>query len=124
MSIRTAGFTLAGAFILMLWGSGILLAQDATPSAPAPSVSGELAFSEPILFDYDRDGQQERVQFWIEFEARPAPREPSPEVESGSLTYYVFDLESKQRVNDWMLGFNMTMGGGFPQAGEPGQGAP
>jgi hypothetical protein len=97
---------------------GMLLAQDGTLPPPAPSVSGELAFSETIVFDYDRDGTQERVQFWIDFEARPAPGGPSPEVESGTLTYYVLDLESGQRVDDWMLGFNMTMGGGFPRAGE------
>lgn len=118
MSLRTAGFTLAVALVLVPGSLRILLAQDAAPSAPAPSVSGELAFSEPIVFDYDRDGHQEHVQFWIELEARPAPGEPSPEVESGALRYFVFDLESRQRIDDWMLGFNMTMGGGFPQAGE------
>ena len=118
MNIRVAGFTVTAALILLLGSLGMLLAQDGTPAAPAPSVSGELAFSEAIVFDYDRDGVQERVQFWIEFEARPAPGGPSPEVESGSLTYYVFDLESGQRVDDWMVGFNMTMGGGFPRAGE------
>jgi hypothetical protein len=105
--------------VLLVAGTVVMLpAQDGRQPASAPSVSGELAFSETLVFDYDRDGTQNRVQFWIAFEARPAPGEPSPEVESGSLTYYVFDLESKQRVDDWMIGFNMTMGGGFPRAGE------
>jgi len=116
MRIRNSGITVAAALILVS-GTVAILAQDGTPSA-GPSVSGELAFSNTLVFDYDRDGKQERVQFWIEFEARPAPGEPSPEVASGSLTYYVFDLESEQRVDDWLLGFNMTMGGGFPRAGE------
>jgi hypothetical protein len=118
MSIGTAGITVTAALVLGAGMAGLLLAQDGTPSAAGPSVSGELAFSDAILFDYDRDGKQERVQFWIEFEARPAPGETSPEVESGSLTYYVFDLESGQRVDDWLLGFNMTMGGDFPRASE------
>jgi hypothetical protein len=117
MSIRTAGVTVTAALVLVLGTVGMLLAQIPAPP-PAPSVSGELAFSDTIVFDYDRDGEQERVQFWIAFEAQPAPGEPSPEVAGGSLTYYVFDLESEQRVDDWLLGFNMTMGGGFPRAGE------
>ena len=118
MSSRAIGVASTGAALLALGVVGILLAQDGAPPAPGPSVSGELAFSETLVFDYDRDGTQNRVQFWIDFEARPAPGEPSPRVTSGSLTYYVFDLDSKQRVDDWMIGFNMTMGGGFPRAGE------
>jgi hypothetical protein len=124
MSARALGVTLLNVVLLVTAMVGILLAQEETPAEPAAptesmaSVSGELAFSEPILFDYDRDGEQERVQFWIEFEARPAPGEPGPEVASGSLRYYVFDLESERRIDDWMLGFNMSMGGGFPRAGE------
>lgn len=117
MSIRIAGITVAAALTLAAGTVGIL-AQDGSSPVPGPSVSGELAFSDTLVFDYDRDGEQERVQFWIEFEARPAPGEPSPEVAGGSLTYYVFDLESERRVDDWLLGFNMTMGGGFPRAGE------
>ncbi|MEE4272846.1 MAG: hypothetical protein V2I67_14325 [Thermoanaerobaculales bacterium] len=118
MSSRAIGIATTGAVVLVVGMVGTLLAQDGPPPVSGPSVSGELAFSETLVFDYDRDGVQERVQFWIEFEARPAPVEPSPEVESGSLDYYVFDLDSEQRVDDWMLGFNMTMGGGFPRAGE------
>jgi hypothetical protein len=118
MSIRTAQFTVTAALVLGAGMVGLLPAQSPTPTASAPSVSGELAFSDVIVFDYDRDGTQNRVQFWIEFEARPAPGEPGSDVAGGSLTYYVFDLESGQRVDDWLLGFNMTMGGGFPRAGE------
>lgn len=118
MGGRTRGIGWASALLLVLGMVGLALAQGATPSASGPSLSGELAFGEPIVFDYDRDGHQERVQFWIELEARPAPGEPSPEVESGALRYFVFDLDRQQRIDDWMLGFNMTMGGGFPQAGE------
>jgi hypothetical protein len=117
MTIKTTAITVTATFVLVAGMVGISLAQDA-PLPSGPSVSGELAFSDAIVFDYDRDGAQERVQFWIEFEARPAPGEPSPEVAGGSLTYFVFDLDSEQRVDDWLLGFNMTMGGGFPRAGE------
>lgn len=118
MSARGIGLMSASAALLVLGVVGLLLAQDSPSEISGPAVSGELAFSETLVFDYDRDGTQERVQFWIAFEARPAPGEPSPEVESGSLRYYVYDLDGKRRVDDWMIGFNMTMGGGFPRAGE------
>ena len=118
MSAIGIGVASASAVLLALGGAGLLPAQGDPSAEPGPSVSGALAFSETIVFDYDRDGEQERVQFWIEFEARPAPGEPSPKVESGALRYYVFDVESQRRIDDWMLGFNMTMGGDFPRAGE------
>jgi hypothetical protein len=125
MSGKNVRATLVGAVLLALGTVGAHLAangQPATPAPtappPAPSVAGELAFSETIVFDYDRDRKQDRVQFWIAFEARPAPGEPSPKVESGSLKYFVYDLARKQRIDNWMLGFNMTMGGDFPRAGE------
>lgn len=118
MSGRSFGVASTLGALLVSATVGVLTAQDVRPAASAPSVSGELAFSETLVFDYDRDGTQNRVQFWIAFEGRPAPGEPSPRVESGTLRYYVLDLESGQLVDNWMIGFNMTMGGGFPRAGE------
>jgi hypothetical protein len=111
---------LAGVVLLAVGMVGVLLAQEKAPPPPAaaPSLHAELAFSQTIVFDYDRDGKANRVQFWIELEAHPAPGEPGPEAESGSMKYFVFDLESKRRIDNWMLGFNMSMGGGFPKAGE------
>lgn len=111
-------------FALGMVGALAAVQQPAAPAAAptaavtGPSVSGELAFSEAIVFDYDRDKKQDRVQFWIAFEARPAPGEPNPKVEGGSLKYFVYDLRRKARIDNWMLGFTMTMGGGFPRAGE------
>jgi hypothetical protein len=115
---EVARAALAGVVLLAAGMAGVLLAQDGAPPGPGASLAGELAFSEVVLFDYDRDGTLDRVQFWVAFEARPAPGEPSPEVESGSLSYFVFDLEEKRRIDNWMMGFTMTMGGDFPRAGE------
>jgi hypothetical protein len=83
-------------------------------------VSGELAFSETMVFDYDRDGTPDRVQFWIEIEGRPAlgtPGSPDARPEAGSVRYFVLDVERGRRIDDWLIGFNMD--GGFPAAGEP-----
>lgn len=121
MRARTPGIMPLVTLLLVCEMVGISVGQEDTTARPAVSVAGELAFSETLVFDYDRDGVQERVQFWISFEAVPPPGGPDaadPETESGSLVYYVYDLESEQLVDDWMVGFNMTMGGGFPRAGE------
>jgi len=121
MNVRALAFASTGIALLVLGVARTIVAQDGPPDDAAVSVSGELAFSEVLVFDYDRDGVQERVQFWIEFAAQPpagGPGATDPTLQGGSLVYYVYDLEAEERVDDWMVGFNMTMGGGFPRAGE------
>jgi hypothetical protein len=96
-----------------------LAAADTWPPPPA-SIRGELAFSEIIAFDYNRDGTPDRVQFWIELKGQPAlgaPGQIGAQQESGSVSYFVLDVERQERINDWLLGFNMA--GGFPVAGQP-----
>lgn len=101
------------------------LAADNAPTAQAkpvspPYVSGELAFTDAIAFDYNRDGTRDRVQFWIEIQGQPAsgePGTPGARPESGFVSYFVLDLESRRRIDNWLLGFNMA--GGFPVAGQP-----
>jgi hypothetical protein len=104
----------------MLVSAGTALASGA-PTTPVPSsLHGELAFSDVIAFDYNRDGTLDRVQFWIEIRGEQAigePGSPGARPESGSVNYFVVDRASKRRIDDWLLGFNM--GGGFPVAGEP-----
>jgi hypothetical protein len=89
------------------------------PAAPAPPYfSGEVAFSEVMVFDYDRDGTRDKVQFWIAVEGQPAigkPGEPGARAESGSVRYFVYDVERKKKIKDWLMGFNM----GFPVAEQP-----
>lgn len=116
---------LLSATLLVLGLVGHALAADNASTAPAkplspPCFSGKLAFTDAIAFDYNRDGTRDRVQFWIEIEGQPAsgaPGTPGARSESGSVRYFVFDLESKRRIDNWLLGFNMA--GGFPVAGQP-----
>jgi hypothetical protein len=120
--------TLPSAALLMLFAFGTTAAQHAespaSAAAPPPgaSIYGELAFSETIGFDYNRDGTTDSVQFWIELKAQPAvgkPGTPGARAESGSVSYFVLDLKSGRRIDDWLLGLNMTgLVGGFPVAGE------
>jgi hypothetical protein len=92
-------------------------AAEKPPLTP-PYLSGELAFSEVLAFDYDRDGKPDKVQFWIAVEGQPAvgkAGEPGARPESGSIRYFVYDVERSKKVKDWLMGFNM----GFPVADEP-----
>lgn len=91
-------------------------AANAGPAATAASFAGELAFSEEMAFDYDRDGTPDRVQFWIQLEGRPATGLPGDPGESGSVRYFVVDLKQKRRIDNWLVGLNMSEG--FPVAGE------
>jgi hypothetical protein len=47
------------------------LAAPAAAAAAPPSLSGAVAYTEVLRFDYDQDGVQSQVQFWLEFKGRP-----------------------------------------------------
>lgn len=110
--------------LLALVAVATSLAQEASAAtspgiAPPASITGELAFSDIIVFDYDRDGTPDRVQFWIELEGLQAigrAGDAGARAESGSVRYFVVDVERQRRIDDWLLGFNME--GGFPVAGQ------
>jgi len=112
-----------GAILLTFATAVPAAAKEAPTSAaalPPASITGQLAFSDTIIFDYNRDGTPDRVQFWIELEGLQAigtPGEPGARAESGSVRYFVFDVERQQRIDNWLLGFNMSEG--FPVAGQP-----
>lgn len=115
--------SMLGAILLAVVTAATSAAKDEPASAadPAPaSFSGQLAFSDTIVFDYDRDGTLDRVQFWIQLEGLQAigtAGDPGARAESGSVSYFVFDVERQRRIDNWLLGLNMA--GGFPVAGEP-----
>ena len=116
---------LSSAAFLVLSSLAPVLASDAPAEAPfvagsPSSFHGELAFSDTIAFDYDRDGTLDKVQFWIELHGQQAigePGSPGARPESGSVSYFVVDVARKRRIDNWLLGLNMA--GGFPVAGEP-----
>jgi hypothetical protein len=95
------------------------------PAATAPALDrqppylwAEVAFSDVMVFDYDRNGTRDRVQFWITIDGVPAAGkagEADFKAESGSVSYFVLDIARKTRITDWLMGFNM----GFPAPGEP-----
>jgi hypothetical protein len=107
-----------GAAVLAVVLASVLPAQDEGSTSEPPYFEGELAFSEPMAFDYDQDGTPDRVQFWIQFAGQPAKGregEAGFRPESGAVHYVVADLDRRKKIDNWLMGFNM----GFPVAGQP-----
>lgn len=73
-------------------------------------ISGAVAYTDIVRFDYTRNGVRDRVQFWIEFAGKAAvgtigdagylPAE-------GGISYYLLDVDKKERVTNWLTGFSM-----------------
>jgi hypothetical protein len=114
----TMRISLSAAGLLAVALTGSLRAAEEKPALTPPYLSGEVAFSEVLAFDYDRDGTPDKVQFWIAVEGRPAvgkEGELGARPESGSIRYFVYDVARGKKIKDWLMGFNM----GFPVADEP-----
>jgi hypothetical protein len=91
---------------------GVLICSNSF-AALLSEVSGKIAYTEVIRFDYNKDGKKNQVQFWIELKVRPAVGKPGDSgylPEEGSIWYYLYDIEDKKRVDNWLMGFNMMEG--------------
>ena len=99
-------------FLILPLLCGLLICSNSF-AALLPEVTGKIAYTEVIRFDYNKDGKRNQVQFWIEFKVRPAigrPGDSSYQAEEGSIWYYLYDIENKKRVDNWLMGFNMMEG--------------
>ena len=79
-------------------------------AAQLKEISGAIAYTEVIEFDYTKDGTRDRVQFWLEFKGSPAlgtPDERGYKPESGAIYYYLVDVDNKKQVDNWLMGFSM-----------------
>jgi hypothetical protein len=82
-------------------------------AAPPPEISGAVAYTDIVRFDYSKDGIKNQVQFWLEFKGRAAVGKPGDagyQPAEGAIWYYLFDIEKKQKVANWLMGFNMMEG--------------
>jgi len=76
-------------------------------------ISGAMAYTEAVQFDYRKDGTRNPVQFWLEFKGSQAfgkPGEAGYTPESGAIYYYLVDIENKKKVDNWLMGFSMMEG--------------
>lgn len=98
--------------------AGALAFATLAPAADVPELRGGIAYTGVHRFDYNKDGNRNRVQFFLIFRARPAvgtKGEPGYQPEEGTLTYRVYDLDTGKQVDNWANGFNM----GFPSSDRP-----
>ena len=100
----------------------LFLSSDAV-AAERSEITGAVAYTEIVRFDYTKDGTRNRVQFWLEFKGRPAvgkPGEPGYQPEEGTIYYYLYDVDKNKKVANWLMGFNMMEGpppsGPYPMA--------
>jgi len=82
-------------------------------AAQQTEIRGAVAYTETIEFDYTKDGTRNRVQFWLEYKGSPTfgkPGEAGYKPESGSIYYYLVDVDNKKQVDNWLMGFSMMEG--------------
>ena len=96
-------------WLLMALSSALAAPAVAAPAPAPPSLSGAVAYTEVLLFDYDQDGVQSRVQFWLEFKGRPTTAGPGDAdlPAGGEIRYYLVDLDKKINIPKWHAGFPM-----------------
>lgn len=108
---------LAALFCQLVFCSHLALAQQT-------AINGAVAYTEIMQFNYRKDGIRNRVQFWLEFRGNPTvgkPGETAYKPESGSIYYYLVDVDNKKTVDNWLMGFSMMEGpppsGPYPMTG-------
>jgi predicted CXXCH cytochrome family protein len=82
-------------------------------AAELPELTGAVAYTEMIQFDYTKNGVRNRVQFWLEFKGSPTVGKPGQagyQPESGAIYYYLVDMDNKKQVDNWLMGFSMMEG--------------
>jgi predicted CXXCH cytochrome family protein len=81
--------------------------------AQRPELTGAVAYTEAVRFDYAKNGIKNQVQFWLQFKGSPAVGEPGEtgyKPESGAIYYYLYDVDNQRRVENWLMGFSMMEG--------------
>ncbi len=94
--------------------SGLCLTAAALPMVAAaeksrPALTGEVAYAEPVAFDYNRNGKANMIQMWASFDVKPAVGKEGDDgylPEEGSMRRYLQDIKTGQPVIGYSM-FNM-----------------
>ena len=82
----------------------------AASAAERMALTGAVAYTDVLRYDYTGDGKRNRVQFWMEFSGRPAvgaPGDAGYQPEAGSMRYYLQDADTGTKVMKWRKGLDM-----------------
>ena len=79
-----------------------LLITAVTAWANGGSVKGEVGYSQKMAWDYDKDGEVEHVQYWVEIDIESDGKEVK-----GGLIRFMKDLDSGRKIYQW-VGMQMT----------------
>src|SRR5512139_1489117 len=80
-------------------GIGVLLFLFAAVASATEKmeITGAVAYTDVLRYDYTGAGKRARVQFWMEFNGHPAignPGDPGYQPESGFIRYYLQDADT------------------------------
>jgi hypothetical protein len=82
----------------------------AASAAERLEITGAVAYTDVLRYDYTGDGKRDRVQLWMEFSGHPAtgaPGDPGYQPEAGSIRYYLQDADTGTKVMKWRKGLDM-----------------
>ena len=85
---------------------GVVLPMPLAAENSRPALTGEVAYAEPVAFDYDRNGTADEIQMWANFDVKPAvgkEGEPGYLPAEGTMRRYMKDIHTGQPI----LGFSM-----------------
>ncbi len=103
---------------MILVGVLVLLLGHAH-AGEGPTLTGAIAYTEIIRFDYSQNGKINNVQFWLEFDGKGAvgtEGDPDYQPAEGSIYYFLLDVGRGEKVRNWLVGFGM-MRDGLPPSG-------
>jgi hypothetical protein len=80
-------------------------------AADRMEITGAVAYTDVLRYDYTGDGKRNRVQFWMEFSGRSAigvPGDAGYQPEVGSIRYYLRDADDSTKIIKWRQGLDMA----------------
>ena len=89
---------------LIMMMTGTALAGERT------TLTGAVAYTEMVRFDYTKEGKRANVQFWLEFRGKGAvgsEGDPGYLPPEGAIYYYLLDVDKNEKVTNWLMGFSM-----------------
>jgi hypothetical protein len=86
--------------------AGAVLPISAAAENNRPALTGEVAYAEPVAFDYNRNGKADMIQMWASFDVKPAVGKEGDAgylPEAGTMRRFLQDIKTGQPV----IGFSM-----------------